>query len=651
MDSKEKEKNQLVDGAVQAPEVDTTPVETTAEAPTEETTHATAVENSTEEVPVTTPETNELESNKEEEVTAEDSKETAENSPESPLLVEDQKFETRSEILLFMERIFQSGQVMSRIQLERIKKIYMKINQAKLEEDRAKHLAEGKSAESFLPVPDVVDERIDELTAIFKKRREENNKEINEQKESNLARKIEIINRLETIVTTDDDINKYYNEVKKLQEEWNELKLIPAQKVTELWKKYHEQIEKFYDRLRINHEYREYDFKKNLVTKTKLCEVAEKLAEEEDILSAFHQLQQLHQEYRETGPVAKDDRETLWKRFKDASVLINRRHQQFHEEQREQENENLDAKTVICEIVEQIDADSLNSFKEWEKAANEVIALQKKWKTIGFVPQKHNTKIYERFRKACDNFFQKKQECFKQLKSTQSDNLAKKQALADEAVSLKDSTEWQATASRLSEMQKEWRTIGPIPRKHNDRVWKQFIEACDYFFEQKKEKAPKSKSDQERANMHNKRAVIQSLRDLLNKEEGTERTEAVRELQEKWDEIGHVPFKDKDRIYKQYHEVLDELQGRSNSFAGRGSRSGKRQSFTPGGERGRIMKLIEQKRNEILTYENNLGFLSEGSNNKKATANPLLIQIQENVDKLKEELADLQDKLATLSAE
>lgn len=566
--------------------------------------------------------------------------------------MEDQKFETRSEILLFMERIFQSGQVMSRIQLERIKKIYSKINQEKLEEDRTKHLAEGKSAESFLPVPDVVDERIDELTTIFKKRREENNKELNEQKESNLTRKIEIINRLEAIVKIDDDINKYYNEVKKLQEEWNELKLIPAQKVTELWKKYHEQIEKFYDRLRINHEYREYDFKKNLETKTKLCEVAEKLAEEEDVLSAFHQLQQLHQEYRETGPVAKEARENLWKRFKDASVIINRKHQQFHEEQREQESENLDAKTVICEIVEQIDADSLNSFKEWEKAANEVIALQKKWKTIGFVPQKHNTKIYERFRKACDNFFQKKQDCFKQLKSTQSDNLAKKQALADEAVTLQDSTEWQATASRMAEMQKEWRTIGPIPRKHNDRVWKQFIEACDHFFEQKKEKAPKNKGDQERTNLQDKRAVIQSLRDLQKEEESTERTESIRQLQEKWDEIGHVPFKDKDRIYKQYHEVIDELQGRANNSAGRASRNTNRQSSsTPGGERGRIMKQIEQKRNEIQTYENNLGFLSGGSNNKKATTNPLLNQIQENVDKLKEELADLQDKLTAINAE
>ncbi len=644
----EKEKNQLVDGAVNTPEVDAPAVEATEQALAEEVVETPAAETSVEETDAA-PEINEPESKTQEETTTELEK-PVEESTETTLLVEDQKFETRDEILLFMERIFQSGQVMSRIQLERIKKIYIKINQAKQEEDRAKHLAEGKTAESFLPIPDVVDERVDELTAIFKKRREENNKELNEQKENNLARKVEIISRLEAIVTTDDDINKYYNEVKKLQEEWNELKLVPAQKVTELWKNYHVQIEKFYDRLRINHEYREYDFKKNLETKTRLCEVAEKLAEEEDVLSAFHQLQQLHQEYRETGPVAKDAREQLWKRFKDASVIINRRHQKFHEEQREQENENLDAKTVICEIVEQIDIESLNSFKEWEKAAGEVIALQKKWKTIGFVPQKHNAKIYERFRKACDEFFQKKQQCFKSLKSTQTDNLAKKQALADEAVSLKESTDWQATATRMTEMQKEWRTIGPIPRKHNDRVWKQFIEACDHFFNEKKAKAPKNKGEQERINLQDKRNVIKSLRDLVGKEEGEERTAEIRELQDKWNEIGHVPFREKDRIYKQYHDVVDELQGRSGGFSSRGgNRGGNRQASSPSGERGRIIKQIEHKRTEIKTYENNLGFLSGG--NKKGAENPLVAQMQANVDKLKEELAGLQDKLNALDAD
>lgn len=570
---------------------------------------------------------------------------TPESEPSPKKKSFNQEFTSRQNVLAYMERAWESKKVLNRSETEKLKQIFFKLSQTELEEAKQAHLDAGKDIEKFLPIPDAIEERMKELRDLFKKRREDYTQEISKVKEENLTKKLGFISRLKEIVTSEDDINKYYNEVKDIQRTWNELKLIPEQKITDLWKDYHIQIEKFYDRLRINHEYRDYDFKKNKAIKEKLCEIAEALLGEPDVVSAFHQLQNLHQEYREAGPVDKEIREPLWQRFKAASSEINKRHQEHFEKLREKENHNLDEKTVICEIVEQIDLTELKSFTDWDRSTKEVLALQDKWKKIGYAPQKMNNKIFDRFRKACDIFFETKAKFFKEIKKTMNENLAKKRALCEQAEAMKDSTDWDETAEKLIQLQKDWKTIGPIPRKHSDALWRRFLEGCDSFFAKKKEAKP-SKLDVERKNLKAKKILIAELRDLTDEVPVNELRDIVNDKLDEWKYLGHVPYRDKDKIFKQFHDEIDRLMDITGG-SGRGERRRNNPSDnfhdkkTVGSEKSKLMHEAEKKRSEISTFENNLGFFKSA----KSSNNPIIEEMLKNVAKLKSELASIIKKV------
>lgn len=552
------------------------------------------------------------------------------------------KVQTKKEVLNRLNELAQDAENASKQELDGLKQTFYKLHNAEQEAARKAFIENGGAAEDFTPQPDAIEITFKETMASIKEKRSALANELEKQKEDNLQVKLSIIEELKELVESPDDANKSYNEFKKLQQQWNEVKLVPQGKVNELWKNYQLYVEKFYDILKLNNEFREYDFKKNLEIKTHLCEAAEKLAEEPDVVSAFHQLQKLHQEFRDTGPVAKELRDELWSRFKAASTAVNRRHQQHFEALKEAEQHNLDQKTVICEIVESIEYDELKTFTAWENKTQEVIALQNKWKTIGFAPQKMNVKIFERFRKACDDFFKKKGEFFKSLKEGMSANLEKKKELCEKAEALKDSTDWKETADILSKLQKEWKTIGPVPKKYSDTIWKRFISACDYFFEQKG-KATSSQRSVEQENLEKKKEIISRLTTLNEAAETEEASKEVRELMKEWNAIGHVPFKEKDKIYKQYHGLIDQLfdkfnisasnkrlsnfRSSINNIQGEGSQSLYR-------EREKLVRTYENMKNELHTYENNLGFLTSSS--KKG--NSLLTEINRKVEKLKADL-------------
>ena len=562
------------------------------------------------------------------------------------------KLSTKEEVLLRLKEVAQDAENANKQELDGLKQTFYKIHNAEIEAAKKTFVENGGAEEEFIAQPSGVEEEFKSLMAAIKEKRSALAAEIEKQKEENLQVKLSIIEELKELVESPDDANKSYNEFKKLQQQWNEVKLVPQAKVNELWKNYQLYVEKFYDILKLNNEFREYDFKKNLEIKTHLCEAAEKLADEQDVVSAFHQLQKLHQEFRDTGPVAKELRDEIWNRFKAASTAVNRRHQQHFEALKESEQHNLDQKTVICEIVEAIEFDQLKTFAAWETKTQEVIALQNKWKTIGFAPQNMNVKIFERFRKACDEFFKKKGEFFKLLKEGMNANLEKKKALCEKAESLKDSTEWKETAEILTKLQKEWKTIGPVSKKYSDAVWKRFITACDYFFEQKG-KATSSQRSVEQENLEKKKAIIARLTAIDETTDADEASKEVRELMKEWNGIGHVPFKEKDRLYKQYHGLIDQLFDRFNISASNKKLSNFKSSIgniQSGGsqslyrEREKLVRTYENMKNELQTYENNLGFLTTSS--KKG--NSLLTEINRKVEKLKSDLELVLQKIKVI---
>ena len=562
------------------------------------------------------------------------------------------KLSTKEEVLLRLKEVAQDAENANKQELDGLKQTFYKIHNAEIEAAKKTFVENGGAEEEFIAQPSGVEEEFKSLMAAIKEKRSALAAEIEKQKEENLQVKLSIIEELKELVESPDDANKSYNEFKKLQQQWNEVKLVPQAKVNELWKNYQLHVEKFYDILKLNNEFREYDFRKNLEIKTHLCEAAEKLADEQDVVSAFHQLQKLHQEFRDTGPVAKELRDEIWNRFKAASTAVNRRHQQHFEALKETEQHNLDQKTVICEIVEAIEFDQLKTFAAWETKTQEVIALQNKWKTIGFAPQKMNVKIFERFRKACDEFFKKKGEFFKLLKEGMNANLEKKKALCEKAESLKDSTEWKETAEILTKLQKEWKTIGPVSKKYSDAVWKRFITACDYFFEQKG-KATSSQRSVEQENLEKKKAIIARLTAIDETTDADEASKEVRELMKEWNGIGHVPFKEKDRLYKQYHGLIDQLFDRFNISASNKKLSNFKSSIgniQSGGsqslyrEREKLVRTYENMKNELQTYENNLGFLTTSS--KKG--NSLLTEIKRKVEKLKSDLELVLQKIKVI---
>ncbi|WP_370453855.1 DUF349 domain-containing protein [Proteiniphilum sp. X52] len=479
------------------------------------------------------------------------------------------------------------------------------------------------------------------------------------EKEKNVARKLAIIEQVKVLTETQgqEDFNKIYQEFKLLQQEWNVIKLVPQERVNELWKSYQRYVEKFYDLVRINNEFREYDFKKNLEIKTELCEAAERLNDEPDVVSAFHQLQNLHQEWREVGPVSRKDREEIWTRFKEASTQINKKYQVHFEQLREKENENLELKTALCEKLEAIDYSALKSVKDWNNKVKEVLEIQTQWRQIGFVPRKWNTKIYKRYRAACDFFFRSKNEFYKSLRGEMEENLKKKIALCERAEALKESQDWKNTTREMIDIQKEWKTIGIVPHKYVDSIWKRFISACDYFFEQKKSHTS-SQHEQEQKNLEEKRAIIGKINQLDTAVGKEKALTELRELMEQWHEVGHVPYKMKDRIYKEFYEAAEaqfdklnidkeerKLEAYKSAISDMAKSDNSRgQLFR---EREKLVRQYERIKNELQTYENNIGFLSVSS--KKG--NHLLDDMNQKVDRLKSELVLLEKKIRTIEEE
>lgn len=555
--------------------------------------------------------------------------------------------ETREEVIARLKEIAEEGDVSDKQELDYLKLNFYKLHRAAHEAAMAAWIEAGNEAGAFVPQRDTLEDDYKEAMGVIKQKRNALLEQQEAEREENLQKKLAIIERLKSISEGVIDSNAY-NEVKQIQQEWKEIKNIPAGRVNEVWKSYQLYMEKFYDLLKLNNEFREYDFKKNLEIKTRLCEEAEKLAEEADVVAAFRQLQKLHQEYRETGPVAKDLREALWTRFKNASTEVNKRHQSHFEAIKEAEQNNLDQKTVICEIVEGMELDRLTGFAQWEEKTKEVLALQAKWKTIGYAPQKMNVKIFERFRQACDNFFSRKAEYFKQYKESMNENLGRKKALCEQAEALKDSTDWKETADKLTKLQKEWKTIGAVPHKQSDAVWKRFIAACDYFFEQKG-KATSSQRSVEGENLAKKREIIARLTELNEGEVADSVERDVRALMKEWNAVGHVPFKEKDKVYKEYRTVVDALFDKFNISASQKNLNKFRSNLAGGGnsltrEREKLMRSYEMKKNEIQTYENNIGFLTSSS--KKG--NSLVAEMNRKIEKLKADLQLIVDKIKVI---
>lgn len=560
---------------------------------------------------------------------------------------------TKESTLKRLKELAENAEEANKQELDNLKQAFYKIHNAEVEADKKVFIENGGTEEDFVPRTDETESEFKSIMAVIKEKRNALAAKIEKQKEDNLVIKLAIIDKLKELVESSEDTGKSYNEFKRLQQQWNEIKLIPQGKVNELWKGYQHYVEKFYDILKLNNEFRDYDFKKNLEIKVRLCEAAERLAEEPDVVSAFHQLQKLHQEFRDTGPVAKDLRDDIWARFKAASTVVNRRHQKHFEELKGTEQHNLDQKTVICEIVEAIEYDELKTFASWEDKTHEIIALQNKWKTIGFAPQKMNVKIFERFRRACDEFFKRKGEFFKVLKEGMNENLEKKKELCEKAEALKDSTDWKETADLLTKLQKEWKTIGPVQKKYSDAIWKRFITACDYFFEQKN-KATSSLRTVEVENLKKKKSIIEQLADIDDTMETEEAGELVRELMKEWNTIGHVPFKEKDKLYKQYHGLIDQLFEKFNINTAKKKLSNFKANIsninTQGNlqpiyrEREKLVRAYENMKNELQTYENNLGFLTASS--KKG--NSLLTEVNRKVEKLKAELELIQEKIKVI---
>ena len=563
-------------------------------------------------------------------------------------------YTTKKEILERVTEIARSEDRPQKDEIDHLKTLFYKLHFAERENQMKEFLDNGGKAENFQILPDEDEEVFKAEMQIIKEKRAKIFLEQEELKQKNLERKLEIIEKIKAMATSPEEANKSYQDFKALQQEWKEIKTVPAEKASELWRNYQLYVEQFYDLLNLNREAREYDFKKNLEIKTKLCEAAEKLSEEEDIISAFHQLQELHQQYRETGPVAKELRESIWVRFKAASTVINKKHQQHFEKLRAEEEENLTKKTALCEKVEAIAKEENKGAADWERHTKEIIAIQADWKKIGFAPQKMNVKIFERFRATCDDFFGRKAEFFKELKNKFAENAEKKKALVEKAQALTDSTDWKSASDKFITMQKEWKTIGMVPKKLGDQLWNDFMTACNHFFEARNAANAGAKSA-EHENLDKKKNIIAQLQQLVDQtDEGLQ--EKVQKLVEEYNSIGHVPYKEKDNIYKEYHSILDKLykdlhiniaRKRLDNFKSNLKNVARKGEDALDNERAKLMHRYEALKGEINTYENNLGFLNASS--KKG--NSLIDEMNRKVEKLRDDLKLVREKIKAIDAE
>ena len=560
-------------------------------------------------------------------------------------------YASKKEVVERVKEIAHGEENPQKEEVDYLKMMFYKLLVTEREATLKDYIEKGGDPETYQVIPDEDEEVFKAEMAVIKERRAQLFKQQEEEKEKNLKRKLEIIERIKSMITSPEEANQSFQEFKALQQEWKEIKNVPAPQVSELWRNYQLYVEQFYDLLKLNSEAREYDFKKNLETKTRLCEAAEKLAEQDDLISAFYQLQELHQEYRETGPVAKEMREEIWARFKAASTVINKRHQQHFEQLRAKEEENLVKKTELCEKAEALLAEERKGSADWERHTKEMIEIQTEWKTIGFAPQKMNVKIFERFRAACDSVFEKKAAYFKELKENFKINAEKKRALIAKANELKDSQEWRSTSDKLIALQKEWKTIGAVPKKLGDQLWEEFPAACHHFFEGRNAAGAGQRSE-EHGNLEKKRDVIARLK-ALQESAADNLQEAVQQLVDEYGQIGHVPFKEKDKLYAEYHETLNALyrtlnvnvaKRRLNNFKNKLKTVAEQGGNALDNERARLVRQYETLKQEVQTYENNLCFLSVSS--KKG--NSLIDEMNRKVQKLKDDMNLVLEKIKAI---
>ena len=569
-------------------------------------------------------------------------------------LASSKNYKSKAEIIERLKEIVGNDENPTKEELDHLKTSFYKLHIAEREAQQKAYLEAGGDPDKYVLVPDEAEDVFKAEMGVIKERRAKLFLQQEAEKQENLEKKLNIIERIKNMASSPEEANKNYNEFKELQQQWKDIKNVPADKANELWRNYQLYVEQYYDQLNLNREAREYDFKKNLGIKNHLCEAAEKLAEEPDVISAFHQLQELHQQFREVGPVAKELRDEVWTRFKAASTVINKRHQQHFDELRAKEEDNLVKKTALCEKVEDIVKDEHKGANEWEKLTKEIIDIQAEWKKIGFAPQKMNVKIFERFRAACDDFFSKKAAFFKEMKQRYNENIAKKQSLIEKAEALMESTDWKVTTDKMIALQKEWKTIGAVPKKAGDELWSKFLEACNKFFEARNA-ANAGTRNEERTNLDKKKAIISQLKELV---EGNvdDLQEKVKGLVDEYAKIGHVPYKEKDKLYKQYHEVLDKLyddlhvttaKRKLDNFKSNLKNVVKRGEDALDNERGRLMRRYEGLKQEINTYENNLGFLNASS--KKG--NSLIDEMNRKVQRLKDDMELIKQKIKTIDSE
>lgn len=563
-------------------------------------------------------------------------------------------YASKHEVLERVKELAHSDDTPAKDEIDHLKTAFYKLLFAEREADQKTFIENGGDPEAYVMKTDDSEEQFKAEMGLIKEKRAKAFQQQEEEKKANLQRKQQIIEKIKMMSTSPEEANKSYNDFKALQQEWKDIKAVPAEKANELWRNYQLYVEQYYDLLNLNRELREYDFKKNLEQKTLLCEAAEKLADEPDAVSAFHQLQELHQQYREIGPVAKELREQIWARFKAASTVINKRHQQHFEELRAKEEENLTRKTALCEKVEAIAKEENKNATDWENHTKQIIDIQTEWKTIGFAPQKMNVKIFDRFRAACDDFFGRKAEFFKTLKEKFAENTKKKKEMVEQAKALMDSTDWKATSDKLIKLQKEWKTIGMVPKKVGDQLWAEFVAACNKFFEARNA-ATAGTRNEEQQNLDRKKEIIAKLKELLDSTADNVQA-TLQQLIDEYGKIGHVPFKEKDKLFKEYHKVVDALYKQLNISASKQRLDNFKSSIKSmakqgedmlDNERGRLMRRYEQLKSEITTYENNLGFLNASS--KKG--NSLIDEMNRKVNKLKDDLELIRQKIKAIDAE
>lgn len=563
-------------------------------------------------------------------------------------------YASKYEVLERVKELAHSDETPAKDEVDHLKTAFYKLLFAEREADQKTFIENGGDPEAYVMKTDDSEEQFKAEMGLIKEKRAKAFQQQEEEKKANLQRKQQIIEKIKMMSTSPEEANKSYNDFKALQQEWKDIKAVPAEKANELWRNYQLYVEQYYDLLNLNRELREYDFKKNLEQKTLLCEAAEKLADEPDAVSAFHQLQEFHQQYREIGPVAKELREQIWARFKAASTVINKRHQQHFEELRAKEEENLTRKTALCEKVEAIAKEENKNATDWENHTKQIIDIQTEWKTIGFAPQKMNVKIFDRFRAACDDFFGRKAEFFKTLKEKFAENTKKKKEMVEQAKALMDSTDWKATSDKLIKLQKEWKTVGMVPKKVGDQLWAEFVAACNKFFEARNA-ATAGTRNEEQQNLDRKKEIIAKLKELLDS--AADNVQAtLQQLIDEYGKIGHVPFKEKDKLFKEYHKVVDALYKQLNISASKQRLDNFKSSIKSmakqgedmlDNERGRLMRRYEQLKSEITTYENNLGFLNASS--KKG--NSLIDEMNRKVNKLKDDLELIRQKIKAIDAE